>query len=221
MPRKLEKQIALLWQNESFGLVYSSSIYVIQSDGRIIGLYNRSTSDGNFYPQILEEPLIGNCNGVLARKKCFETELFDENLLALEDWDLWTRLATKFFFKHIDGPLEAYRLHQRRMTRSYQQILLATKTMFNKLFTDIHSSPNQYEAFRRGHLWLGLAYLQSGDETHARTEYTIAIRMNPRSVGNYLRFLSSFIAPQPYNSIQVLLEHKMMDSTRRKNRLLP
>lgn len=218
LPRKLEKQITLLRQNASFSLVYSSQSYVIQSDGQVIGLYNRPTFDGDIYPQILEGNLIGNCNGVLARKNCFETDLFDEDLLALEDWELWTRLAKKFSFKHIDGPLEAYRLHQRRMTRSYNQILQATKIMFNKISAEIRSSPDSDEVFRRWHLLLGLAYLQSGDEAHAIAEYSIAIRLNSRAVGGYLRYLSCFIGPQLYNSIQVFLERKAIGQTLHKKK---
>jgi len=215
MKTKLEEQITMLRQNETFSLVYTSSSYVIQPDGRIIGLYHRPTFDGNIYPHILEENLIGNCSGVLARKKCFETELFDENLLALEDWDLWIRLGKKFLFKHIGGPLDAYRLHRRRMTRSYSNVLQATKIMFNKYSEDINFSKNHYNAYRCWHLLLGLAYLQSGDETHAREEYAIAIRMKPHSVGAYIRFLLCFIGPQLYNSIQVFLELKTIGLTRK------
>ncbi len=71
LPRKLEKQIAMLRQNESFGLVYTSISYVMQADGRVIGLYNRPTIDGYIYPRILERNIIGNCNGVLSQKKMF------------------------------------------------------------------------------------------------------------------------------------------------------
>jgi glycosyltransferase involved in cell wall biosynthesis len=216
MPRKLEKQVAVLRQNQSYGLVYTSHSFVMQSDGKVIGLYNRPTVDGFIYPRILEINLVGNCNGVLARKKCFETELFDENLLALEDWDMWIRLGKKFPFKHIDEPLEAYRLHLKRMTRGYFQVLRASKIIFNKLSEDIHSSANRCEASRCWHLLLGLAYLQSGYEANAREEYAIAIRMSPRSVGGYIRFLSSFIGPQLYNSIQIFLELKAIGRTRKK-----
>ena len=68
LPRKLETQIEMLKQNESFGLVYTSSSYVVQADGRVIGLYNRPQFDGFIYPQILERNIVGNCNGVLAKK---------------------------------------------------------------------------------------------------------------------------------------------------------
>ena len=216
MPRKLEKQVAVLRQNESYGLVYTSRSYVMQSDGKVIGVYFRPTVDGCIYPQILEGNLVGNCNGVIARKKCFETELFDENLLALEDWDMWIRLGKKFSFKPIDEPLEVYRLHLKRMTRGYYQVLRATKIIFNKRSEDIHSSTNSYEASRCWHLLLGLAYLQSGYEATARKEYAIAIRMNPYSVGAYIRFLLSFIGPRLYNSIQVFLELKTIGVTRKK-----
>lgn len=216
MPRKLEKQIALLRQNKSFSVVYGLSSYVIQSDGRVIGLYNRPNFIGGIYPRILEENIIGNCSSILIRKECFEMELFDVDLPAAEDWDLWIRLAKKFCFKPIDEPLDAYRLHGERLTRSYYGVLHAAKTMFKKYSEDIYSSPNCHEALRRWHLLLGLAYLQSGDKTHARAEYVSAISMNPRSVQCYIRYLLCFIGPEPYNSIQVFLERKMIGRTLRK-----
>ncbi len=154
----------------------------------------------------------------LARKKCFETEHFDEKLLALEDWDMWIRLGKKFSFKHIDIPLEAYRLHMKRMTRGYYQVLRATKIMFNKFSENINSAANAYEANRYWHILLGLAYLQSGYNGHARAEYKSAIRMNPQSIDVYLRFLSCFMTPQIYNSIQLFLERKSISRTLAKDR---
>jgi len=215
MPKKLEKQVAFLGQNESYGLVYTTHSYVMQSDGKVIGLYNRPTVEGCIYPRILEGNLVGNCNGVLARKKCFETEFFDEDLLALEDWDMWIRLGRKFFFKPIDEPLEAYRLHLKRMSRGYYQVLRATRIMFSKFSGDIRSSTNRSEIVRCWHLLLGLAFLQSGYEAYAMEEYAIAIRMNPRSIGGYIRFLFCLIGPHLYNSIQVFLELKTIGTTRK------
>jgi hypothetical protein len=45
-------------------------------------------------------------------KSCFDNEpLFDENLRALEDWELWIRLSRKFDFLHIPKVTAEIRLH--------------------------------------------------------------------------------------------------------------
>ena len=211
LPQKLEKQIAALSQDDSYSLVYTLNTYVMQSDGKVIGLYNRPAIDGSIYPQILMRNTIGNFNGVLARRKCFEKELFDEKLRALEDWDMLIRLGRRFRFRPVDGPLEAYRLHLKRLTRGYYQVLRATRIMSNKFSMDI--STYGYESY--WHLLLGLAYLQSGYSAHARREYATVIRMNPHSVGTYFRYLTSFAGANLYNLIQVFSERIAVGSSLR------
>ncbi len=213
---KLEKQVALIRQNTGPSVVYSSCSYVIRSDGKVIGIYRRPRVNGNLYPTILKGDFIGNCSSVLVKKECFAEEVFDVNLPAVEDWDLWIRLAKKFCFQRLDEPLDAYRLHKKRLTRSYLSVLQAYEKMFKKYYADIASSPNSYELLRRWHLLLGLANVQFGDKKHARNEYATAIRINPYCREVYFRFLSSFFGPEPYNSAQMRLEHILIGRTLRQ-----
>ena len=71
-----------------------------------------------------------------------------------------------------------------------------------------------------GVFYLDLRFYNQATRRDPRKEYAIAIHMNPRAIGSYLRYLLSFVSAPLYNSIQVFFEGKAIDRTRRKNRLL-
>jgi len=61
----------------------------------------------------LKELLCGNfiwCLTVVCRRQCFETcGLFDTNMTAAEDWDMWVRIASRYALYHLPEVLARYR----------------------------------------------------------------------------------------------------------------
>jgi len=74
------------------------------------------------------------CHAAVVRRTAIATvELFDESLAALEDWDLWLRLAgAGHRFVAVPGALVDYRRHPGSMSRDIGRMLAAAHTVLRK-----------------------------------------------------------------------------------------
>lgn len=205
MPRTLEKQFGLLNRKPWIGAV-TSSCFLIRKDGRLLGFW-RPSMRGNIYPKILEGNRIGNCSGVMVRRSCFDAVgLFDENLRAGEDWDMWIRLAKKCEFDKIDEPMFLYRIHEKRLSRNPYLKLQAARLIFDKFLPDTNLSANRTEALKRWHFRFGQLYLEYGDKRRAKEEFTKAINMDPYFLSSYLHLFLSFFGTKSYDISRKILE---------------
>lgn len=102
-PQKIEKQIEIFKKNPKVALVYSGRKVVSENDRDKV-LYTISPSKkGILYPQILYKNFIGTTSSVAIKRELFiEVGGFDENLPALQDYDLWIRCCKQFYIDH-DG----------------------------------------------------------------------------------------------------------------------
>ncbi|MCW4000707.1 MAG: glycosyltransferase [Candidatus Bathyarchaeota archaeon] len=201
LPHHVEKQVSVL-KNDGVRCVYSSSCYLVNEDGVILGskFFEPNNNNNDMYHKLLKSNVTGNCSGFMASKDCFtEVGFFDEQLFASEDWDMWIRLAKKNNFVSVDGPTYMYRLHRKRLSNDYTPIIKAQQLLFRKVLTDIASAPNKNEALRCWRVLLGTDYLQYGANSRARHEYSQAIQLDKRSISLYLRYLSACFPAQVYN----------------------
>jgi tetratricopeptide (TPR) repeat protein len=151
----------------------------------------------------------------MVRRSCFDAVgLFDENLLAAEDWDMWIRLAKKFEFDYIDEPLYQYRIHEKRLSMNPYAKVQAARSMFEKFWPDLTVSENRTEALKCWHYRLGKLYFEIGDIRRGRKEFTRAININPHFVSCYLRLLASFFGTKVYSTSLELLNSAMPYSIR-------
>jgi len=77
-------------------------------------------------------------HALLVRRKCFECcGTFDPTLKAVEDWDLWIRMAMHgHTVKMIDVPVAHYRRHSNCMTQDPQRMVQASEQVLQRLFTN-------------------------------------------------------------------------------------
>lgn len=199
MPLKLEKQVSLLESNIQVGAVYVSSCFYLFENKKLL-YFSLPSIQGSIYPRVLEYNCIGNCSAVMVRRSCFdEVGLFDENLKAVEDWDMWIRLGKKFEFHSIDDPLYVYRIHKKRLSKTHATQLQETKKVFDKFLPEANISINRPAILKQWHLTLGHLYLQCGDRKLARCQYAKATEIDPKFVSCYFRYLSSFLGSRFYN----------------------
>lgn len=93
LPEKIEKQVAVLNKNPEAGLVYAA----------VRSIYVNEGIDYCFFPKyegdLSKRILIGNCIGttscVMVRRELVADELFDEELKAMQDHEMWIRLCQK------------------------------------------------------------------------------------------------------------------------------
>ena len=92
LPTKLEEQLAVVNSSESIGLVYTGINAIYVNEG--VTYSSLPSKTGDLSKEILLSNYIGSTSTVLIRKSVFEKAgVFDEELKALQDYDLWIRIA--------------------------------------------------------------------------------------------------------------------------------
>ena len=123
-PKKLEEQSTVfrLSSVENLGVVYSNYC-LIDAEGSVLDVPPASLCPaelrGCIFPDLFSGNRIsGSGSGVLVKRECFERAgLFDEQLKACEDWDMWLRLAMWYGFDYAPGILVRIRQHSQNMQK--------------------------------------------------------------------------------------------------------
>jgi len=120
-PDKLSAQIELLERRPSVGLAYAA-VTRIDSVGRPRpdAWVRRGGPSGWVFDALFMKNHVPTST-VVVRRACLEqTGLFDEarELVSVEDYDLWLRIAERFEIACITRPLSRYRLHEAGISRN-------------------------------------------------------------------------------------------------------
>ena len=113
-------------------------------------------------------------DSVLIRKTCFDhLGLFDEQLQACEDWDMWLRISREFRFVGVPQPLVKYRRREDNMSadlqRMYQNRLAVVRKHFGPDTDDVEQWPLvRRRAYAGVYLSTALAYFQGDDLAEGR-----------------------------------------------------
>jgi tetratricopeptide (TPR) repeat protein len=176
--------------------------------------------DRNIFPEILVRNKVGNCSAVLARRCCLERAgLFDENLHAAEDFDMWIRLAKHCQFACVQEHLLFCRTHIKQISRDYDRVLKATKMLFRKHSVELAALPS-HESKRILASWhneLGLLYSQLGAYENARKEFMMAVSNNPFSVLLLARLFKLSLNQRTAELFTSMLDRRFAVSSRWKH----
>ncbi|MGK7872356.1 MAG: glycosyltransferase [Xenococcaceae cyanobacterium] len=108
-PDKLEAQFRALEENSQAAVAYSWTNY-IDENGKFLYPGSYTASEGNVYDQLLLNNFLENGSNPLIRRDAIEqVGVFDESLIAAEDWDLWLRFASQYQFICVPIPQVLYR----------------------------------------------------------------------------------------------------------------
>ena len=138
LSEKLEKQLSLFQasQDPKLGLIYSSYELIDENGNPIPGenLIVKPSLRGKVYSSLLTGNFIsGSGSAVLVKSTVFEVVgLFDEDLKASEDWDMWLRIAREFYFDYVNEPLVQIRVHSTNMQKDFSRMLTSELVMLNK-----------------------------------------------------------------------------------------
>lgn len=128
LENKLEKQINCFTQNQSIGLVYTG-VYNIYLDDNITYI-SLPKHYKDIRKEILFHNIISTTSTVCVKKDVLlKVGAFDENLPALQDYDLWIRICQKYYIYGIQEPLINY--YNKRKTRN--QISSNTENYFKAI----------------------------------------------------------------------------------------
>ena len=168
MKYKLQKQVEVLMNSpESVGIVYTGIHKLIKGKNEYIPSKKNINREGC----IFEELLRGNFVPIhaLIRRSCFEkVGFFDESMPALEDWDMWLRMAEKYEFFYIKEALAVCYSTIDGVSSDWRKIIIARSIVLKKYFRNMVGNKLllSHHYFRIGKIWstngefyTGLGYL--------------------------------------------------------------
>ena len=121
LPQNLEQQLT-----NCKGMVWSHSDSVFIGDGHDGTVRSSDLAPkygGEVIPQLVVNNFIGTSTVMMKRDVYLEMGGFDESLRALQDWDLWLRMASKYELSYTPDVLAQYRVHAASTSRSARKTL--------------------------------------------------------------------------------------------------
>lgn len=155
MRDKLQKQVDVLMSSpESVGIVYTGIYKLIKGKNEYIPSKKNINREGC----IFEELLRGNFVPIhaLVRRSCFEkVGFFDESMPALEDWDMWLRMAEKYEFFYIREALSVCYSTIDGVSSDWRKIIIARSIVLKKYFRNLAGNKPllSHHYFRIGKIW--------------------------------------------------------------------
>lgn len=112
LPEKLEKQVAILDKDTSVGLVYSNFFVFDDIKMTRSAAYKNELPSGYIFKESINDYKVGILS-VMVRKSLVSglTQLFDEELEVIEDYDFFMRILYDTMAYYIHEPLAIYRKH--------------------------------------------------------------------------------------------------------------
>lgn len=118
LPEKLEKQLSVIEKDKDIFLVYAKCL--VQQDGKLIYISPDKPKSGYVFNDLFLAYNIFPCMTVMIRNRRKPIPyFFDESaeLKAVEDYDLWLRIAYEEKVAFVDEPLAIYRLHTKNISK--------------------------------------------------------------------------------------------------------
>ncbi|GAB4027554.1 MAG: glycosyltransferase [Candidatus Microgenomates bacterium] len=140
LKNKLLKQIRV-FNNTRFknlGVVYGSYIDMDES-GNILKKFSSFKLNKKIRGKVTNWLINKNCiagsdSAVLIKRECFNNVgLFDENLGACEDWDMWLRISKYYEFDYVNSPIACLRRHKREIQNNEKTMIVNTITFMRKI----------------------------------------------------------------------------------------
>jgi glycosyltransferase involved in cell wall biosynthesis len=179
---KLEKQVDCFEKNPAAGLVYTWTT-LIDSLRQPIGITFNWSLEGTVWEQMLVGDAVGNGSSAMVRRTCFATVGgFDSSLTAVEDWDMWIRIAANYPFAVVEEYLTFYRQHPGSMSKNRQKILQNLHVVIEKAFATVPADLFYLKSRAYGHMnrcqaWVAL---HAGDHKQATYFHQQALLHNPK-----------------------------------------
>ena len=138
-PEKIEKQVSLM-EAENLALVYCNGYRFYNDDlnNRMLYQFNFISDRELDFLTELRSDHIGSTSIPLMRKESLaQIGLFDVDMPARQDYEMWLRFCKYFKVKGINEPLFYYRYHSgNRITKSYDKEICSYQLLLSKYKDD-------------------------------------------------------------------------------------
>jgi len=137
LPEKLERQVALFVHEPDAGLVATERFAIDETGKRLDYAREHCSREGSHeltMRDLLEFPAFSP-SSVLARKDALlAVGGFDEGLKAVEDMEMWVRVAARFRVLRLNATLTAQRFHSKSMSHQADSMLQNHQKVIDQLF---------------------------------------------------------------------------------------
>jgi len=149
-PEKLEAQVAALVTNgPEVAVAYSWTDY-IDGEDQLLYSGSRAHHSGDVYSELFCHNFIESGSNVLVRREALtHVGGFDSSLRAVEDWELWLRLAEQYHFVLVSQAQVLYRV---RPESNSSDLSFQERTLRRVLESALARSPQRLAPHRRDSL---------------------------------------------------------------------
>lgn len=141
---KIASQLNVFTQNPDVGLVYSGRLVVSDRNRDKVIYKIHPKAQGNLYPEIFYTNFIGTTSSSAIKKSLFDrVGGFDEQLPALQDYDLWIRLSKITLIAHDNNYNVRYTVSENKGSQISQQSerqIIAVNKLLTKYHEEINSN---------------------------------------------------------------------------------
>ncbi len=190
LPNKVEKQVALMEADKEVGLVYTgiNCIYVNEN----ITYPFIPKLRGDLSKEILFQNCVGSTSSVMLRRSHCRACRFDENLQALQDFDLWIKVLQGCKADVVSEPMVNYYNYrnQTQVSSSTAKYIKATEYI-NKKYADLFAklTPQEFKLKQFNDIMLlGNKAMRNNSPAEARKFYVQAMRtrLSPSSIASWV-----------------------------------
>ncbi|MEK0290651.1 glycosyltransferase family 2 protein [Caldifermentibacillus hisashii] len=131
-PKKLEKQIKVIQENNNIDLVFTAYKVMEKYSNKLIG-YHKIKKNYRL-SQLYKNNFLGSTSSLLIKKqKLIEVNGFDDKLKSCQDWDLYLKCCDSSNFYVIDEPLLTQYYHGNRISNNNDAIIQGHKAIIKKI----------------------------------------------------------------------------------------
>ena len=182
--RGFERNVVYLPMKKNSGANAARNYGAGVSKGAFIAFlprFKNAKPEGNIYPVLFGKNVVGSTSFPLIRKKAFdEVGGFNETMPALQDMELWLRIAQSYTVKYIHKPLGTYYFYIGDRISSHSDRRIAG---YNKIYDEHKEYLEHHKKAKAGFDILGVTlYINAGDRKYAWKLLMEAIKLAPGNI---------------------------------------
>jgi glycosyltransferase involved in cell wall biosynthesis len=199
LPDLLAEEVPVLQARPDVGLIYARCQAMDLSRrplARTTGVPARYP--GEMFKSLLYGDHVCTIAALIRREHLEQAGLWDESLIANEDWDMWLRLALVCRFYFIDKILARFRVHPGRITNTsserFARLVADRIKVIDKAYARPDLPPDALSirplAYRNIYIDVGLRWLKVPDWRQSLPYFSRALQLSPNPAATLLRIAS-------------------------------